>query len=649
MSALGSQENAASLTPNEDVDPNTAKMKARYEEERKKRLRDDGNAQFIEIAKSPQYQHFGDDPWVDPTAGQPPLQEKFPDNRCEMLIIGAGWGGIQNAIRMIEAGIPAADIRIIDPAGGFGGTWYWNRYPGLQCDIESYTYLPYLEETGYIPKNRYSEGEEIREYVNLVAQKWGLVDCAVFQTQAQKIVWDGDAKEWSADLIQHCKGQYPETLQIRSKFVTLAAGVLNWPKLPSIPGILDYQGHMFHPARWAYDITGGSPKDPSLINLKDKNVVVIGTGATAVQIVPHLAQWCKHLYVVQRTPASVEVRDQRRTDEAWFHEEVARSKGWQRERLRNFHQHFTLHESELPAVNLVNDGWTRASGLVGLTGYTDGPRSPEEIPAYTERLIEIDTPRQNRIHARVDKEVKDPATAEKLKPWYPVWCKRPLFHDEYLKTFNQDNVTLIDTDGKGIDRMTTDSLIIGDKSYQADVIVFATGYLAPPAGTPAEKANMSIIGLDGVSMSEEWSRFGPTTLHGIIDAKFPNLFLSGPQQASASGNYRFNLDECAKHASYIWSEAKRRANSAQFVVAPSNEAAEDWGMQVMMHSAPLGVAIGCTPGYFNLEGDLARLLHEPERQMALARSSIWGSGIEDWLKVIEDWRASSDMKGIIVR
>lgn len=640
MASIGNKD-----VPRDEVDPTQlARMKARYEEERKRRLRDDGNAQFIEVANSAQYEHFADDPWVDPATIQP-LQSKFPDGRSEMLIIGAGWGGIQSAVRMVEAGIPAEEIRIIDPAGGFGGTWYWNRYPGLMCDIESYLYLPYLEETGYVPKHRYSQGEEIREYANLVAQKWGLMGSAVFQTQAQKIVWDNDAKEWTVNLIQRRKGQSPKTLEIRSRFVTISAGVLNWPKLPDIPGILDYQGDMFHSARWAYDVTGGSPKDPSLAKLKDKRVVIIGTGATAVQIVPQLAQWCKHLYVVQRTPSSVDVRDQRETDEKWFHQEVARSKGWQRERMRNFHQHFTL--GEMPAVNLVNDGWTRAPGLVGITGHTEGPKLPEEIPAYAVRLMEIDSARQARIHTRVDEEVKDRDIAERLKPWYPVWCKRPAFHDDYLKSFNQDNVTLVDTGGKGVDRMTVDSLVIGDKMYQADVVIFATGFLAPPAGTPAEKANMSVIGLGGVSMSEEWPRFGPTTLHGVIDAKFPNLFLSGPQQASTSGNYRFNLDEYAKHISYILAEAKHRANGAHFVVVASAEAVEDWGMQVMMHSAPMGVAIGCTPGYFNLEGDLDRVL--PEQQMVLARSGLWGSGIEHWLEIIENWRADSEMKGIVVR
>ncbi|RAO64848.1 uncharacterized protein BHQ10_000860 [Talaromyces amestolkiae] len=634
----------STATANE-IDPNQlAQTKARFEEEKTKRLRSDGNAQFIEIAKVAQFARFADDPWVDPAAIQP-LRAKFPDGRCEMLIVGAGWGGTLNAVRMIESGIPAEDIRIIDPAGGFGGTWYWNRYPGLMCDIESYCYLPYLEETGYVPKHRYSEGEEIREYVELVAEKWGLTDCAVFQTQAQKIVWDEDAKEWVIDLIQRRKDQAPETLQIRSRFVTIAAGVLNWLKLPNIPGILDYQGDIFHSARWAYDVTGGSPKDPSLTKLKDKDVVIVGTGATAVQIVPQLAKWCKHLYVVQRTPASVDVRDQRETDREWFHKEVASSKGWQRERMRNFHEHFTLGEA--PTVNLVDDGWTRAPGLLGLTGYTEGPKKPEDIPAYTARLIEVDAPRLKRIHARVDREVKDPAIAAKLKPWYPAWCKRPLFHDDYLQAFNQDNVTLIDTNGKGVDRITADFVVIDDKPYQADVVIFATGFLAPPAGTPAEKADMSIIGLNGVSMSEEWPRFGPTTLHGVIDAKFPNLFLSGPQQASTSGNYRFNLDEYAKHISYILVESKRRANCAPLVVVPSAEAAEDWGLQVMMHSAPMGVAIGCTPGYFNLEGDLARV--PVEQQEILARSGLWGSGIEHWLGIIEDWRATGNMKGIMVR
>ncbi|KAJ5113013.1 hypothetical protein N7456_001547 [Penicillium angulare] len=649
---MSNENNASpsSASPNGKIDPTElAKLKARYEEERQKRLRDDGYAQFIHVAKSDPYKHFADDPFVDTTTIRP-MQEKFPDNRCEILIIGAGWAGIQNAVRMVQAGIPAEDIRIIDSAGGFGGTWYWNRYPGLMCDIESYSYLPYLEETGYVPKHRYAQGEEIREYANLVTRKWNIAECGVFQTQAQKIVWDEAAKEWQVNLVQCRKGGPAEkNLQIRARFVVIGAGILNLPKLPNVPGILKYQGEIFHSSRWAYDITGGSPQDPSLSmsKLKDKRVAIIGTGATGVQLVPQLARSAKHLYVVQRTPANVDDRDQRETDKEWF-QKVTQSPNWQRERMRNFHQFFTLGKT--PEINLVDDGWTRAPGLLGWTGNADGPKRPEEIPAYLEQMYQVDTPRQARIHARVDKHVKDPVTAAKLKPWYPLWCKRPAFHDDYLEAFNRENVTLIDVSSKksAIDQITEDSLVIGDEMHQVDVIIFATGFLAPPAGTPAEKANIFVIGLDGVSMTEEWPRVGPTTLHGVIDAKFPNLFLSGPQQASTSGNYRFNLDETAKHTAYILSESKRRAgDNAKFAISVTNEAAEEWAMEVTMRSAPMAIVLGCTPSYINLEGDLDRV--PAEQQMLLARSGLWGWGIENWIEVIEKWRAEGSMKGILIR
>ncbi|KAJ5714264.1 uncharacterized protein N7483_011445 [Penicillium malachiteum] len=624
---------------------------ARYEAERKKRLRKDGNAQYIEpsnlsstpspISSNP-YSQFSKDPWVD-LGNTGSLETKFPSKRTSVLIIGAGWGGLQNAIRIITISkIPAAKIRIIDAAGSFGGTWYWNRYPGLMCDIESHMYLPYLEETGYIPRHKYAYGSEIRSYAETVAQKWGLTSSAVFQTTATKIVWDEDEKEWAVDLVQR-----GTEMQIRASFVVLASGVLHSPKLPLIPGLLEFKGKMFHSSRWDYEITGGSEKDLSLHKLKGKRVAIIGTGATAVQIVPILAKWCKHLYVVQRTPSAVDTRDQRKTDIEWFHQHVASGPGWQRARIKNFHRHLVLDETEKPAINLVNDGWTRAPGLLGLTGHPNGPMTPDEIPAYRARLIELDTPRQNRIRARVDQQVHDPIIAEKLKPWYPTWCKRPAFHDDYLQAFNRTNVTLIDTDGKGVDEIKPEGLIIGDRKYNVDVIIFATGYQAPPSGSPAEKANMTMIGVNGVSLSEEWAVKGPATLHGVLDAKFPNLFLSGPQQASTSGNYRFNLDELAKHTAYILAECNRRAKGAKFAVAPSVEATEEWAMQVIMRSAPFGVMAGCTPGYLNLEGDIEKV--PPEKRMILARSSVWGWGIENWIDVIEKWRDEGSMKGIVVR
>jgi cation diffusion facilitator CzcD-associated flavoprotein CzcO len=626
----------------------------RYEDERDKRLRDDANDQFVDISRSDKFHSFLDDPWVDHAAIKD-LQDMFPAGHCELLILGAGWGGLLYAIRMIQAGIKPQDIRIVDTAGGFGGTWYWNRYPGLSCDIESYSYLPLLEETGYVPRHRYSEGEEIRTYAEFAAKKWGVADSAVFLTKAEKLTWDEESREWQVDLLQQRRGpsqqrtgeppQPPKALTVRARFVATVNGVLSWPKLPGVPGILDFNGDIFHSSRWNYAVTGGSPADPSLTNLQGKRVAIIGTGATAVQIIPHLARWAKHLFVVQRTPAAVDHRHQQETDPDWFRNEVAASSGWQRERLRNFHQHLTTEKQ--PPINLVRDGWTDAIGMVAIAGNAAGPKTPDELPEYMQKLHAIDLPRQDRIRARVSQEVKDSATAEKLQPWYPTWCKRPAFHDQYLSTFNRDNVTLIDTDGKGLDRITSDSIVAGDECHAVDLIIFATGFRAPFTGSPADKGNMTIIGRNGVSMSDEWARSGPSTQHGVLDCNFPNLFLSGPWQASNSPNYLFNVDAHAKNSAYILTEAKRRAGSSLFSVATTSAAAEAWGMEVLMHSAPMAALIGCTPGYFNVEGAIDRA--PPEMQVVMARSGLWGQGIEDFVRILEAWQQEGSMQGIEVR
>ena len=614
-------------------------VQKRYGEERAKRLRDEGYSQFVDVSLNNQFKSFLHDPWAHENTVKD-AKAMFPDGRCQILILGGGFGGILYAIRMIESGISAQDIRIIDSAGGFGGTWYWNRYPGLSCDIESYSYLPLLEETGYVPRHRYSEGEEIRNYANLLTQKWGLNESAVFQTQAQKLIWDEKAKEWQIEIKQQRSGEEPQTLNIRAPFVVTSNGVLNWSKVPAIPGVLDYRGDIFHSSRWNYDLTGGSPADPSLTKLREKRVAIIGTGATAIQIVPHLAQWAKHLYVVQRTPASLDDREQRETDSEWFHNSVASSKGWQRERLRNFHQHFTLEQP--PAINLVDDGWTRGPGIVGLAGNPAGPKTMEEVPSYVKKLRDIDLPRQDRLHKRVEEEVQDPAVADKLKAWYPSWCKRPLFHHDYLSTFNRENVTLVDTEGKGLSGFTTDSMVVGDESYPVDIVIFATGFRPPFIGSPAEKANLKIIGRNEISMSEDWAQNGPSTLHGVVDHNFPNLFLSGPWQASNSPNYVLTLDFLATHSAKILAEARRRAQGKPFAMTISKTAADDWGMQVIMHSFPGAAILGCTPGYINIEGELDRA--PPEKQMIIARSGVWGHGFEDFARTVEEWYAKGGLQ-----
>lgn len=463
------------------------KIQQRYTEEREKRLRADGVSQYIDLSKSEKFKHFQDDIWVDPNV--PPYSALEDGSRHEFLILGAGFGGLTFAIRLIEAGMKADDIRIIDSAGGFGGTWYWNRYPGLMCDVESYIYLPFLEEMDYMPKNRYAYGHEIREYTEKIAKKYGLEDKAQFQTFIQSMVWDDNAKEWVVKMTIMRANKPESDITVRSRFVVSASGVLNQPKIPAFPGMESFKGHSFHTARWDYDYTGGSPADPSLVKLKGKKVGIIGTGATAVQAVPHLAQWAKELYVFQRTPSAVDKRDNRLTDPEWFNKEVKNKKGWQKARRQNFNAHLS-NADPLPEQDLVSDGWTSMRAYCAMTG---GQKviTPDAIPAHIATLHTTDFPRQQRVRERVDQIVKDQGTAEKLKAWYPGWCKRPCFHDEYLQSFNRPNVTLVDTNGKGVDRVSERGVLVGSTEYNLDVLILGTGFRPPAIGSPAFRAGTS--------------------------------------------------------------------------------------------------------------------------------------------------------------
>lgn len=322
------------------------------------------------------------------------ISSKFMNSESEPGLIcqykyslGAGFDGLLYAVRMVQAGIRPENIRIVDTAGGFGGTWYYNRYPCIACDIESYCYLPLLEEMGYMPKHKYSSGAEIRNYANQVVARFGVDKSAVFQTKAKKLVWDDAAKEWEVELVQKRDGQEPQTLNIRAQFVAAVNGILNWPKLQGFPGIGEFEGEIFHSSPWNYDITGGTEEDPSLDKLKDKRVAIIGTGPTAFQAIPYLGKWAKHLYVVQRTPASVDVRNQKETDPQWFHKEVVTGPDWQRERMKNFNMYLTTGRQ--PGKNLVNDGWTHAVSMVAITGNPAGPDSMEEFQEYMKTLNAI--------------------------------------------------------------------------------------------------------------------------------------------------------------------------------------------------------------------------------------------------------------------
>ncbi|OAQ95588.1 flavin-binding monooxygenase-like family protein [Purpureocillium lilacinum] len=629
--------------------PDLALLSKKYEQEKQKRLRPDGNAQYLELNlnTSSRLKALAHDPWVDHAAlnAQAPSLRDGDDVR--LLVLGAGYGGLLYAVRFLEIGFAAADIRLVDTAGGFGGTWYWNRYPGLMCDVESSIYMPLLEETGYMPKHRFSYGSELRQYADDIAAKWNLADKAVFRTQIRSVEWNDTKRRWRVTMTQdRGPDEQSITMTATSQFVVMANGVLNHPKAPKIPGLETFDGQMMHTGRWDYGISGGSPENWNLDGLKGKRVGVVGTGATAIQCVPQLAKWADQLYVFQRTPSAVDERGQRQmTADEW--KAVTAGEGWWRSRNKNFHH--VMAGIPVPK-NLVDDGWTNIDAYKYLSGAPhEPPLRMEDIPAHVGHILALDAPRTERLRQRAEEIVtKDKKTAEALKAWYPSYCKRPCFHDEYLPSFNLPHVSLVDTQGKGIDKVTPSGIVVGDVEYELDIIVWATGYRAPndSRSEPGRRSNAIITGRDGKTLAQKWLDEGPGTLHGVFTHGFPNLVLTGPSQAAASANWMYVQDVLSRHATHIVSEAFRRAEDATQTVAiePAKEAEEAWTSHITSRVAWLASLQVCGPSYFNNEGQ--KQTHE--EMMKTLRGAHDSRGIPAYEETLEQWRAAGGLQGIDV-
>ncbi|MCJ1682788.1 NAD(P)/FAD-dependent oxidoreductase [Rathayibacter sp. VKM Ac-2928] len=558
------------LTPDDERRLEAARE--RYRAERDRRARPDAATQYRRAAG--EFGYYAKDPYTERVEREPVT------DRVEALVIGAGFGGLLTASRLREAGVES--LRLMDEAGDVGGTWYWNRYPGVRCDIESSVYLPLLEEVGTIPSERYAPGEEIRRHAVAIAEHYGLYRDTLFQTRATALTWDEDAEEW---LVETDRGD-----AFRARFVVTSSGTLTQPKLPGIPGIETFRGHTFHTSRWDYGYTGGTP-DGGLTGLADKRVAVVGTGATGLQVIPHVGEDARELIVFQRTPSTVDVRDNRPTDPEWV---ASLRPGWQRERMENF---LAVLAGESVDESLVQDGWTKTVQLQRqiLSGAVDTSLPPEERELRDE-LADLDT--MDRLRARVDATVEDPATAAALKPWYRYMCKRPGFSDTYLPTLNRPNVRLVDTaDTGGITRMTETEVVVGDTAFEVDCVIFATGFEVGISGVMS--GTLPVVGRDGRTLLEAWAR-GPRTLHGFSTHGFPNLFhLSGIQNAN-SVNFAHILLEQAEHIAAVI--ARGREVGARYL-EPTAEAEEAWVRTV--HETALDTRTfqaECTPGYYNGEG-----------------------------------------------
>ena len=579
-------------------------LREKYRRERDRRIRDDGIDQYRQIKD--EFVHYLDDPYVEPGFTREPLTDEV-----DVAVIGGGFGGLLIGAHLRKAGVQ--NIRMIEKAGDFGGTWYWNRYPGAACDIESYIYLPLLEEIGYMPVEKYSRAPEILAYSLAMARHFDLYRDACFQTEVTELRWNDEISRW---VISTNRGD-----AIKARFVSMANGPLHRPKLPGIRGVETFKGHSFHTSRWDYDYTGGD-SNGNLSRLKDKRVGIIGTGASAVQCVPHLGASAKHLYVFQRTPSSVDARNNSPTDEEWFR---SLPHGWQQDRMENFN---ILVNGGAQEEDLVSDGWT---DLVRhfLQLAQQAPRGSLDRKA----LVQLaDFQKMEQIRSRIDSIVKDEATAEALKPWYNQFCKRPCFHDDYHDTFNRPNVTLVDTQGRGVDEITENAVVVDGKTYELDCLIYGTGF---EVGTSyARRSGYEIYGKGGISLSEKWTE-GVLTFHGMHSRLFPNCFLVANSQIPFTPNFPHAISLQAKHIAYVIGYCLGHGIKT---AEASQEAEEEWVKTIIsLAIRRMSFQQECTPSYQNNEG-------KPSSRAA--SNSPYGAGAASFAKLLEDWRAAGDLAGL---
>ncbi len=496
-----------------------------------------------------------------------PVEREALTDECDILVVGAGFAGLLLWYKLSKAGFN--DVRFCEKGGDVGGTWYWNRYPGIACDVESYSYFPLLEEMEYFPTMKFASGFEIFEYCQRMAEKFRFYDHCLFHTTVTNTEWNEESGRWT---VFTDRGD-----AMRSRFVILANGILTTPKLARIKGMETFKGESFHTSRWDYNVS-----------LEGKRVGIIGTGATAVQVIPEIAKVVGHLYVFQRTPSTIDVRDQRATSpdeiENWKQEP-----GWARARRARF-----ARISHLRTAVKANDDY--------MSGAVEDFRAPGQ--KMTQRL----TPEQflqsqlddnfrimEQIRSRVDAIVTDPKTAESLKPYYPYGCKRPTFHDEFLPTFNRPNVTLVDTAPLGVTEINERGVVHNGTTYEIDVLIYATGFQWMATST----FNM-IKGRSGRTLTEKWQSEGTKTFLGLHSNGFPNLFIvTGPQGGGGSFNFTDAIDD---HGNYlVWMLTTMREQGLD-IVDVKREPEVDYAQhcaEADIATAPLRDCIS----YYNGHGD----------------------------------------------
>ncbi|GKT84227.1 cyclohexanone monooxygenase [Colletotrichum tofieldiae] len=578
----------------------------KYAAERDKRLRPENLQKWVNF-REPELTDMDRDLYVSHAALRSQDQPLKDGSDVQVLIVGAGIHGVMMAHRMVtQAGVKCGDLVLVDRAGGFGGTWYWNRYPGVMCDVEGPT------------------GDEIREQCERVARQFNLK--SQFGTTTTYHQWDEDSRRWIVTMkLDSGPGKIPESLTVKTQFLITAGGVHPTPQIPRLNGLGVFRSapgkYVMHTGRWDWACSGGSQTEPDMINFREKTVGIIGTGATAVQVLPHVTKWAKHVYVFQRTPAYVGAHSQKTTTkEDW--EKVADKQGWQYERQANLD---AAMMREPGTVDVVQDGWSQIAALVAIVGGGSKIIKAGEEKEHERDMVEMDLPWTEKMRRRIDEEVRDPTIAAKLKPWYSGFCKRPTFHDSYLSAFNEPHVTLIDTDGAGVKSYTANGVVADGQEYELDVLILATGYtnsVVDPC--PELSVNAPIVGRQQRTLRKKYESKDFGTLFGAATHGFPNLFFYSASGSSASANLTPALDINSRLVAHVVVRALQKASVPnQAVVEVSKQAEDEYTAKVAERARWFSALPNCTPNSF-LE---AKLDMKGKKDEELERKkSYWGGG-----------------------
>ncbi|RTE74714.1 hypothetical protein BHE90_010854 [Fusarium euwallaceae] len=606
----------------------------KYAIEREKRLRPDQVTQFVDF-RDPALASMDTDPYVDYDALAAKGSPLKDGSEVKFLIAGAGMLGLITVHHLVtKAGISSNDIVLIDKAGGFGGTWYWNRYPGVACDIEGYCYVPLLEETGYMPKPRYSNGYEIREQLERIAHTWSLQ--GQFCTTVTDQKWDDEAKRWVVTMLHRSQpDQEPYKMTVKSQFLLLAGGIQMCPHAPKLNGLGVFQSGpdkvLMHTGRWDWSKSGGSQEKPDMIKFQGKRVGIIGTGATAVQVAPYLAKWAKELYIFQRTPSY-----------------VANKPGWQYERIASLDAMFTAKED---AEDKIQDGWTKMVGMTAMAGHAGKIIAKEEEEEHIKDMLNRDYSWTEEMRSRVDALVKDPSTAEKLKAWYSGFCKRPTFHPEYLSLFNEPNVTLVYTDGKGVEAYTRNGVMANGREHELDVLVLATGYTVGLVDScPSSALNATLTGRDNRLLKDKGDGPDYGTLYGTMTEGFPNLFFASGNGGTVSQNAHSFYNLLTPLIAHIVKETLSRGEDPDRATVEVRKTSEDaWSEEIAKRARWFSAFPTCTPGYLTGEGMVqsqGSLSEEEENEMA--KRSYWGEGILSFQEVVHGWVDEGKLEELVI-